>query len=192
MINLVSTISSQSDLCLRVLGRFPQKLLSIPGPARLSHPGPSPAPSSHTATSSVRQKLGKLGIPIDDDDDEPTLDTEDERLILEYQLAQDEEFGRASLRGLPKLRGSSIGPSESDTESLAGNAPASLGKARDIKEAELAAAVIRMEGQEESKLKEEGDKPGLDRHPSAETAWSDQSYRDIVSSVLGWIVTPTT
>ena len=136
--------------------------------------------SSNTGTSSVRRRLGALGIPIDDDDD-AAIDTEDERLMLEYQLAQDEEFGRASLRGLDTLKGSEAGLSLSDSESLAGNAPASLGKPQDIKEVELAAPVA--EGAVEREVKE-GKKPEIERHSSGETRWSDDSFRDIVGCQL--------
>lgn len=143
--------------------------------------------SSKTGTtSSVRRRLGALGIPIDDDDDDPAIDTEDERLMLEYQLAQDEEFGRASLRGLDRLKGSDAGPSNSDSESLAGNAPASLGKPQDIKELEMTspAGDALTEGKAEG-AKAEGEKPAIERHPSGETDWSDQSFRDIVSTSHG-------
>jgi hypothetical protein len=139
--------------------------------------------SSNTGTSSVRRRRGALGIPIDDDDG-LAIDFEDERLMLEYQLAQDEEFGRASLRGLDRLKGSDAGPSNSDSESLAGNPPASLGKPHDIKELEATSPAVEGGMVERLNGAKEGDKPELERHPSGETRWSDDSFRDIVSQLL--------
>ena len=157
-----------------------QNLLSIPNPS-----GSVSAPtggSSHngTGTSSLRRRLGKLGIPIDDDDDgDIGIDTEDERLMLEYQLAQDEEFGRASLTGLGSLKASDRGPSESDTESIAGNAPASLGKPNNIQTRQDASLAGARAAVDDDRVAQPG---GLQRHPTGPTSWTEQSFRDIVSN----------
>ncbi len=154
-----------------------QNLLHVPDSSTALH-GPNLAPSSRTGTSSLGRRLGALGIPIDDDDDDdsPGIDTEDEQLMLEYQLAQDQEFGRASLRGLAGGRAT-----ESDSESLAGNAPASLGKPQDVKEIEAGSPPVVVEAAGLKGADEEPAQPPLERHTSGDTDLSDQSFREIVS-----------